>query len=52
MRLLLASGNQKKLAELERLLASLDVDLCTPADIGGLDDVVEDQPTFLGNARK
>jgi XTP/dITP diphosphohydrolase len=52
MRLLLASGNQKKLAELERLLAALDVDLCTPADIGGLDDVVEDQPTFLGNARK
>jgi len=52
MRLLLASGNPKKIAELERMLAPIGVELCTPADIDGLADVDEDQPTFLGNARK
>jgi XTP/dITP diphosphohydrolase len=52
VRLLLSSGNAKKLAELAHVLASLDVEVVTPASIGGLPDVVEDQPTFRGNAAK
>jgi len=50
--LLLASNNRKKLAELQRILADLDVQLITPADLGGLPDVEEDLPTFRGNAAK
>lgn len=52
MKLLLASGNKKKIAELERMLTPLRVDLLTPADIGGLPEVEEDRPTFAGNAAK
>lgn len=52
MKLLLASNNPKKHAELTRMLAPLDVGVLTPRDIGGLADVVEDAPTFLGNAAK
>lgn len=50
--LLLASGNRKKLQELERLLAPLGIELRSPADVGGLPEVVEDAPTFAGNAEK
>jgi XTP/dITP diphosphohydrolase len=52
LKLLLSSGNAKKLRELRALLEPLGVDLLTPADVGGLDDVVEDLPTFAGNAAK
>ncbi len=52
MRLLLASGNVKKLAELVGLLAPLDVEVATPAEVGGLPEVEEDRPDFAGNARK
>ena len=52
MRLLLASGNPKKLAELDRLLGPLGVELARPADVGGLPEVVEDRPDFAGNAAK
>lgn len=52
MRLLLASGNAKKLAELALVLRDLDVAIVRPADVGGLPDVVEDEPTFRGNAAK
>lgn len=52
MELLLASNNKKKLVELGRMLEGLDVTLRTPADLGGLPDVDEDQPTFAGNAAK
>ncbi len=52
MRLLVASGNQKKLRELTAQLRHLDVAIVTPNDVGGLPDVVEDQPTFAGNAAK
>ena len=52
MQILLASNNVKKRAELERLLAPLGFELLTPADIGGLADVDEDQPDFRGNAAK
>lgn len=52
MRLLLASGNAKKLREIALVLEGLGVELVRPADVGGLADVVEDAPTFAGNAAK
>jgi XTP/dITP diphosphohydrolase len=58
VRILLASNNRKKLRELlEQLslpieLGGLDVAVATPRDIGGIPDVVEDAPTFRGNAAK
>ena len=52
-RILLASGNAKKLAELRALCAELPVEILSPADLpGGLPDVVEDGATFEANARK
>jgi XTP/dITP diphosphohydrolase len=51
-RILLASGNPKKLRELEAMLAPLGVELVAPSDVGGLPEVVEDQPSFEGNAEK
>lgn len=52
LRLLLASDNKKKLAELAPLLEQLSIELVTPAAIGGLPPVEEDQPTFRANAAK
>ncbi len=52
VRILLASGNAKKLRELTLVLAGVDVELVTPASIGGLPEVVEDRPDFRGNAAK
>jgi len=52
VKLLLASSNRKKLAEIQPLLATLAIELVTPADVGGLPDVVEDRPTFRENAAK
>lgn len=52
-RILLASGNAKKLAELRALCAELPVEILSPQDLPqGLPDVVEDGDTFLANARK
>lgn len=52
MKLLLASNNKKKHGELARMLAPLDVEVVLPRDVGGIPDVVEDAPTFRGNAAK
>lgn len=52
MELLLASGNAKKLREVRGLLEPLGVRVVAPSEIGGLPEVVEDQPDFAGNARK
>jgi len=52
LRLLLASNNKKKLAELQHLFANAGLALVLPSDVGGVPDVVEDQPTFAGNAEK
>lgn len=52
MRLLVASGNRKKLRELTTQLAHLGIEIVTPADVGGIPDVVEDQRSFRGNAAK
>ncbi len=48
----IATGNKKKLAELERLLRPLGLRLLTPKDLAVAWDPVEDQPDFAGNARK
>jgi XTP/dITP diphosphohydrolase len=52
MKLLLASGNRKKLAELQRVAAPLGVEVVSPADVGGLPEVIEDGDTFAANAAK
>ena len=52
MRLLLATQNRKKVREFTELLTPLGFTLLTPADVGGLPEVAEDQPTFAGNAAK
>lgn len=52
MRILIASENRKKLAELAALLAPLHVKIVTPAQVGGLPPVDEDGATFAENAAK
>jgi XTP/dITP diphosphohydrolase len=52
MKLLLASNNKKKHAELARMLAPLDVEVVLPREVGGIPEVVEDAPTFRDNAAK
>ncbi|MGB0952735.1 MAG: non-canonical purine NTP pyrophosphatase [Planctomycetota bacterium] len=52
-RILLASGNAKKLAELQSMCADLPVRIFSPADLPeGLPEVEEDLPDFEGNAVK
>jgi len=52
LKLLLASLNAKKRAELLHFLERLDVEIVTPAEIGGIPEVTEDRPTFRENAAK
>lgn len=52
MRLILATRNPGKVAELRALLADLPVELVSAAEIGGAPDVEEDAPTLEGNAEK
>jgi len=52
VKLLLASNNQKKLAELQRILAGLEITFILPRDAGGIPEVVEDAASFAGNAAK
>lgn len=52
MKLLVASNNPKKLAELRLAVRELDVALVLPADVGGIPEVAEDRPTFRENAAK
>ena len=52
-RILLASSNSKKLAELQSLCEGLDIDILSPSDIDAeLPDVIEDGDDFLANASK
>ncbi|HWV38653.1 MAG TPA: RdgB/HAM1 family non-canonical purine NTP pyrophosphatase [Vulgatibacter sp.] len=53
MKVLLASSNAKKLAELRELAADLPLKIVSPTDLGmAFPEVVEDAPTFEGNACK
>ncbi len=52
MKLLLASHNKKKHREFAAALAPLSFEVVLPADVGGIEDVVEDAPSFRGNAAK
>ena len=51
MKLLFATSNAGKLRELRELVGSL-FEVVSPADVPGLPDIVEDEQTFEGNARK
>ena len=52
MRVFLASGNAKKIGEMQRILAQhvADIEVLGIGDIDGYVEPVEDQPTFEGNA--
>jgi XTP/dITP diphosphohydrolase len=52
VKLLLASNNPKKRAELLPFLRDLALEVVSPAEIGGIPEVAEDLPTFRGNAAK
>lgn len=52
MELLIASGNPKKLVEIELYLKETGVRVLSPADVGGLPLVEEDGLTFAANAEK
>ncbi len=52
MRVLLATNNAEKRAELEHLLAPLGVEVVHPAAVGGLPEVEEDGETLAENAAK
>ena len=52
MRVFLASGNAKKIGEMQRILAEHvpDIEVLGINDVEGYVEPVEDQPTFAGNA--
>ena len=52
MRVFLASGNAKKIGEMQRILAEhvADIEVLGIGDMDGYVEPVEDQPTFEGNA--
>ncbi len=52
MRLLVATRNKDKLKELRALLADLDFEVISSADVPGLQEIEEDQPTVRDNAIK
>lgn len=52
MKLILATRNSGKLAELAHLLEGLDVQISTLLDYPHIPEIVEDGTTFLDNARK
>ncbi len=51
-KLLLATGNQGKVKDLESMLKGHDFEVMSLADFPELDEVVEDGDTFLANAMK
>ena len=51
-RLLVATNNQHKLAEIRAILAPAGINVVSLAEIGLQLEVVEDAPTFAGNAAK
>lgn len=52
MKIVIASRNKKKVAEIERITSGLPIEVLSLADYPDCPDVVEDQNTFEGNAVK
>jgi XTP/dITP diphosphohydrolase len=52
MKLLVATRNKHKLREIREILAELDLDIISSADIAGLQEIVEDAPMIRENAIK
>lgn len=52
MRIVLATRNRGKVAEIRALLSDLPVDLLAATDMDGIPEVDEDAPTLEGNAAK
>jgi XTP/dITP diphosphohydrolase len=52
VKVFLASGNAKKIREMQRILAEhvVDIEVLGIGDVDGYVEPVEDQPTFAGNA--
>ena len=51
MKLVVASNNAKKRTEIATIVGALGIELIAPSDTQFI-DVIEDSPTFSGNARK
>jgi XTP/dITP diphosphohydrolase len=51
-RLLVATGNRGKLAEIRQLFAGLELEVLALGDVGGAPEVIEDGDTFEANATK
>lgn len=51
-RVVLATGNAHKVREVQEILDPLGITVVTPAEVGGLPDVIEDGDTFAANAIK
>ena len=52
MKLLVATRNKDKLREIREILAELNLDIVSSADVAGLPEIVEDAPTVRDNAIK
>jgi len=52
MKLFLATGNQHKIEEMEKILADTDIEILSKNDIETMPEVIEDQDTFTGNSLK
>ncbi|OCL25352.1 non-canonical purine NTP pyrophosphatase, RdgB/HAM1 family [Orenia metallireducens] len=52
MKLFLATGNQHKIEEMEKILADTDIEILSKNDIDAMPEVIEDQDTFIGNSLK
>lgn len=52
MQLLVATRNRHKLKEIRALLADLEFDIVSAADVAGVPEIAEDQPTVRDNAIK
>ncbi len=52
MKLVIATSNMGKIAEISALLENTGIELLSPADYPGMPDIVEDGSTFMENALK
>jgi XTP/dITP diphosphohydrolase len=52
MKLVMATGNRHKLADVRAIVAGMPIEVVALSELGIRGEIVEDQPTFEGNARK